>query len=61
MQHFGSGDYHNSGVDERPRVFALRLETKNTPDTVHRLRAALKVLLRRFQFRCVDLREEGER
>lgn len=60
--HFGAGEYHGAGdlrnSSERPRVFALRLETKNDPNTIRRLRSALKLLLRKFKFRCTDIREE---
>jgi hypothetical protein len=47
----------------RPRrkasVFVVRLRGRPGADSVRELRAILKVLLRRYQLKCVDAREEG--
>jgi hypothetical protein len=40
------------------RVFLLRLETKRGDDAIRGLRWLLRVLLRRFQIRCIECREE---
>jgi hypothetical protein len=42
-----------------PRVFVLRLSKAGSDsDSIHALRALLKLALRRFGFRCLDAREE---
>lgn len=41
-----------------PRVFVLRLTPKRGVDGVRALKALLKLALRRFGLRCLDVREE---
>ena len=43
------------------RVFTLKLEARRGRDDIRRLRALLKLLLRRHGFRCLEAREEAER
>jgi hypothetical protein len=43
--------------DRRP-IFTLRIEGKPGAAGIHALRALLKILLRRYGFRAVDLRED---
>jgi hypothetical protein len=46
---------------QQPRVFVLRLvPTPSTPDPVRSLRALLKLALRRFGLRCIDVEEIAE-
>jgi hypothetical protein len=42
-------------------VYRLRLQTVADGNHIRRLRAALKLLWRRFGLRCVDLEEEQPR
>ena len=44
---------------QRHPIYVLRLQSLGDGDDARRLRWALKLLLRRFQFRCTDLREEA--
>jgi hypothetical protein len=39
------------------RTFTLTLQTPNDATTIHRVRAALKSLLRRWNLRCTDIEE----
>jgi hypothetical protein len=41
-------------------VFRLRLQTTADEDHVRRLRQALKLLLRKFGLRCIDLEQEQD-
>jgi hypothetical protein len=43
--------------DEPKRTFTLTLQTSNDATTIHRVRAALKSLLRRWNLRCTDIAE----
>ena len=43
---------------QQPRTFVLTLEARPGSDAIRALRGALKVLLRRHQLRCTDIREE---
>ena len=45
-------------MNERCTTFLLRLEAEPVADGIRALRAALKLLLRRFQLRVVEAREE---
>jgi hypothetical protein len=45
---------------DRPAVYLLRLQPQHGADSIHRLRAALK-LLRRFGFRCISIEPEAQR
>jgi hypothetical protein len=39
------------------RTFTLTLQTSNDATTIHRVRAALKSLLRRWNLRCTGIEE----
>jgi hypothetical protein len=39
-------------------IFVLRLKGAPGQAGIHALRALLKILLRRYGFRCIDVREE---
>jgi hypothetical protein len=41
----------------RPPIFALKIQGRPGAAGIHALRAVLKVLLRRYQFRCLDCHE----
>jgi hypothetical protein len=43
--------------EPRP-TFTLRIEGEPGPAGIHALRALLKILLRRYRFRCLDVRED---
>jgi hypothetical protein len=45
--------------DRRP-IFTLRLEGKPGAAGIHGLRKLLKVLLRKYGFKCLDAREEDK-
>ena len=42
----------------RPNVFVVRLEAAPGVDSIHALRALLKILLRQYGLRCIAAREE---
>lgn len=44
-------------MTEAPRVFVLRLVAKPGSDPIRAIRWLLKIALRRFQLRCVEMRE----
>ena len=43
--------------DQRERIFTLMLVAKPGSDPIRAIRWLLKVALRRFQLRCVEMRE----
>jgi hypothetical protein len=50
---------HRRTTEPRP-VFTLKIEGKPGPAGIHALRAVLKILLRRYVLRAVDIRESDE-
>ena len=46
-------------VDQPQRVFVVSLvPQRSDSDPIHALRALLKIALRRFKLRCIEVREE---
>ena len=46
-------------TDAPQRIFVVTLvPQRSDSDPIHALRALLKIALRRFNLRCIDLREE---
>jgi hypothetical protein len=43
----------------RPVIYTARLQSRSGAD-IHALRAILKVLLRKFGWRCVSIENEGK-
>ena len=43
----------------RPFIYTARLQSRSGAD-IHALRAILKVLLRKFGWRCVSIENEGK-
>jgi hypothetical protein len=51
----------DSASKSAARIYRLRLralDSDNDADDIHRLRALLKLLLRRFRFRCIGIERE---
>jgi hypothetical protein len=50
-----------NALDRPPVVYVVRLQSaQHDGDAVHALRAALKVLLRRFRLRCISVEEQQQ-
>jgi hypothetical protein len=66
MRPGGLGAGKGRAVTRRPRpekrpIFALKIQGQTGPAGIHALRKILKVLLRRYDFVCLDAREIGGR